>query len=347
MYHYTDLPLLPTQVLGSYGTPGWLYVFRDAMKEGKVGSVDIKEAFEDATNLAIMEQEESGVDVLSDGEMKRFNFLVGFYDYIHGVEKIPWERQLGYPGPDMIDAFRAVDRFSTPNGMGLVEEITYAKTRTNKHLLTPLGGPVTFAFRINPGDVYQDKREIAWALVSLLNQELKDAVAAGATHIQVDEPSAIDDFVALPEFVEMFNAMVEGVNATIGLHICFGNFLGRPAVAHRTYEHIAPYFKQLHTDILHLEFANRGMWQSDIFEKHARDDQFLSAGVVDVKARAIEAPEIVAERIRELLKYNDPRRLWTAADCGFSMTARWVGREKLKALVAGTKIIRRELGYEG
>lgn len=344
MYHYQNLPVLPTQVIGSYGTPGWLYVVRDAMKRGEMGSVDIKEAFDDATNLAIMEMEETGVDVISDGEMRRFNFLVGFYDYFHGVQKIPWERQLGYPGPDMIDAFRVVDKITVPNGMGLVEEIEYARTRTQKPLVTPLGGPVTFAFRINPGDVYKDKREVAWALVPFLNQELKNVVAAGATHIQVDEPSAIDDFVALDEFVEMFNAMVEGVDATIGLHICFGNFMGRPAVAHRTYAHIAPYFPKMNTDIIHLEFANRGMWQAGIFQAHAREDQFLAAGVIDVKARAIETPEIVAERIHDILKVNDPERVWISADCGFSMTARWVAREKLKAMVAGTNLVRRELG---
>jgi 5-methyltetrahydropteroyltriglutamate--homocysteine methyltransferase len=96
--------------------------------------------------------------------------------------------------------------------------------------------------------------------------------------------------------------------------------------------------------MIHLEFANRGMWQADIFSKYARDDQYLAAGVIDVKARAIEKPEIVAERIRHLLNYIDPKRLWISADCGFSMTARWVAREKLKAMVAGTQIVRRELG---
>jgi 5-methyltetrahydropteroyltriglutamate--homocysteine methyltransferase len=144
----------------------------------------------------------------------------------------------------------------------------------------------------------------------------------------------------------MFNATVEGIHdrVTVGLHICFGNFLGRPAVAHRTYEHVAPIFSQLNTDIFHLEFANRGMWQSDIFRKHARDDQFLAAGVIDVKARAVESPDIVAERIHDILKHNDPERVWISADCGFSMTARWVAREKLKAMVEGTKLVRRELG---
>lgn len=343
MYHYKNMPLLPTQVVGSYGTPGWLFVVRDAMKRGEMGKVDVAEVFDDATNLAIMEQEEAGVDVISDGEMRRFNFLVGFYDYIQGVEKIPWERQLGYPGPDMINAFRVTDKLSTPNGFGLVPEFEYARQRTDKPLLTPLGGPVTFAFRIDPNDIYKNKKEVAWALVPLLNQELKDVVAAGATHIQIDEPSAIDDFVPLPEFVDMFNAMVDGVDATIGLHICFGNFMGRPAVAHRTYEHIAPYFKDMNVDILHLEFANRGMWQVGMFDEFARDDQFLAAGVIDVKARAVETPEVVMERIRTVLDHNDRERVWVSTDCGFSMTARWVGREKLKVMVEATQRLRDEL----
>jgi 5-methyltetrahydropteroyltriglutamate--homocysteine methyltransferase len=348
MYLYTDMPLLPTQVIGSYGTPGWLFVVRDAMKDRKLGSVDIHEAFEDATNLAIMEMEAAGIDVISDGEMKRFNFLVGFYDSIEGVEKIPWERQLGYPGPDMINAFRVTGPLDSPRGFGLVEELTYARLRTHKPLVTPFGGPVTFAFRMDPNDHYKDKRDVAWALVPLLAEELKRVVEAGATHIQIDEPSAIDDFVQLPDFVEMFNAVVAPVKdkATIGLHICFGNFMGRPAVAHRTYAHIAPYFKDMHADIIHLEFANRGMWQADLFAKHARDDQYLAAGVIDVKARAVETTEHVVERIHDLLKYTDPKRLWISADCGFSMTARWVAREKLKAMVAGTRQVRRELGAE-
>ena len=110
------------------------------MKRGELGSIDIREAFDDATMLAIMEQEEAGLDVISDGEMRRFNFLVGFYDYMQGVEAIPWERQLGYPGPDMIDAFRVTERITAPQGFGLVEELQFARRRTRKPLVTPLGG---------------------------------------------------------------------------------------------------------------------------------------------------------------------------------------------------------------
>lgn len=86
------------------------------------------------------------------------------------------------------------------------------------------------------------------------------------------------------------------------------------------------------------------MWQTDLFSRYARPDQFLAAGVIDVKARAIETPAVVAERIRDVLRHTDAKRVWVSSDCGFSMTARWVGREKLRAMVEGTKIVRAELG---
>jgi len=177
------MPLLPTHVIGSYGTPGWLFVVREAMKRGELGSVDICEAFDDAPNLAIMEQEEAGGDVISDGEMRRFNFLVSFYDSIAGLEKVPWDRQLGYPGLGMIDTFRAVGNLSTPNGLGLPEELEYVRKRTSKPLVTPLGGLVTFAFRINPGRVYGSKNEIAWALAPLINTEVNDPPPLAVDHL--------------------------------------------------------------------------------------------------------------------------------------------------------------------
>lgn len=106
----------------------------------------------------------------------------------------------------------------------------------------------------------------------------------------------------------------------------------------------APIFPDLNVDIIHLEFANRGMWQTDLFSRYARPDQYLAAGVIDVKVRAVETPMIVTERIRYVLKCTDPKRVWVSSDCGFSITARWVAREKLKAMVAGTNIVRAELG---
>jgi 5-methyltetrahydropteroyltriglutamate--homocysteine methyltransferase len=140
----------------------------------------------------------------------------------------------------------------------------------------------------------------------------------------------------------VFNASVEGVEATIELHLCFGNFRGRPAVSERSYAAFAPYFRDLNADVLHLEFANRSMAECELWAEHGAD-KILCAGVVDVKGRSVETPEIVADRIRTLLRFVQPEKLWLAPDCGFSQTARGLATGKLASLVAGAAIVRREL----
>lgn len=342
MLTYTDLPLLPTQAIGSHGVPSWVWVFRDAVAEGKVGPSDTAEAWRDAANLAIADMTEVGMDIISDGEFFRADFTWNFHERIAGVEKVPFERRLGYPGPDQLDAFRAVAPLSVPKGYGLVAEVGFMRSRTQKPFIVGLQSPLTQAFRIDPSNVYKNKGEVAWTLTPFINQELKNAVAAGARHVQFDEPA----FWTMPggyeEFLELFNACVEGVNATIGIHLCFGNFRGRPATSDRSYAGIAPYIQQMHADVIHMEFANRCMWQTELWQEFG-GDKILCAGVIDVKGRSIEAPETVADRIRTLLKSVRADKLWLAPDCGFSQTARWLAVEKMKSLVAAAKLVRGEL----
>jgi len=342
MLTYTNLPLLPTKVIGSHGVPSWMWIVRDAVAEGKMGPSDITESLRDAVNIALLDMTEAGVDILSDGELFRADFTWNFHDRIQGLEKIPFERRLGYPGPDQLDAFRVVEPLTVPNGYGLVPEVEYLKTRTPKPFITALQGPVTQSFRIDPGKVYKNKGEVAWALVPAINAELKAAVAHGAQHIQLDEPAFWIMPGGYPEMAEVFNACVEGVNANVELHLCFGNFRGRPATSHRSYAEFAPYFEKLNADILHLEFANRCMWEADLWANYG-GDKILCAGVIDVKGRSVESPEIVADRIRTLLQYVRAEKLWLAPDCGFSQTARQLAVEKLHALVEGAKLVRREL----
>jgi 5-methyltetrahydropteroyltriglutamate--homocysteine methyltransferase len=219
MFTYSDLPIIPTQVIGSSGLPGWMWVVREAVAAGKMGPADIDEALKDAVNLAIMDMEEAGVDIISDGEMQRADFTWNFHERVRGLEPQEAPRKLGYPGPDQLDAFRCVAPVSVPNGYGLVSEWVYARTRTDKPLIAALQSPVTQAFRIDPGDVYTDKGKIAWALVPYINKELKDVVAAGCRHVQFDEPAYWILPGGLDEMVEVFNACVEGVSATIGFHL--------------------------------------------------------------------------------------------------------------------------------
>jgi 5-methyltetrahydropteroyltriglutamate--homocysteine methyltransferase len=343
MLTYTDLPLIPTQVIGSHGVPGWMWVVREAVAAGKMGPADIDEALKDGVNLAIRDMEEAGVDIISDGEMQRADFTWNFHEKVHGLEPLELPRKLGYPGPDQLDAFRCVAPLTVPNGYRTVEEWKYARTRTSKPLISTLQSPVTQAFRIHPGNVYQDKGEIAWALVPFINQELKAVVAAGCQHVQFDEPAYWIVPGGPEEMVEIFNASVEGVEATVGFHLCFGNFRGRPATSHRSFARFAPHFKDLHADVIHIEFANRNLYEIELWEKHG-GDKILCAGVIDVKGRDVEPVEVVTDRIRTALRHCAPDRLWVAPDCGFSQTVRWLAVEKMKVMVAAAKMVREEIG---
>ncbi len=342
-YHLTDLPLIPTQVIGSHGVPGWIWVVRDAVAAGKMGPYDIDEALKDATRLAILDMEEAGVDIISDGEMQRADFTWHFHGKVHGLETQEFSRKLGYPGPDQLDAFRAVAPLTVPDGYGHAEEFRYARTLTSKPLISPIQSPVTQAFRIDPGAVYKNKTEIAWALVPYINQELKDVVAAGCTHVQFDEPAYWIAEGGPEEMVAIFNACVEGVEATIGFHLCFGNFRGRPATSHRSFAAFAPHFKDLNVDVLHIEFASRNLYEVELWEKYG-GDKILCAGVIDVKGRSLEPVEVVADRIRTCLRYCAPDKLWVAPDCGFSQTPRFLANEKMRAMVAAARIVREEVG---
>lgn len=345
MLHYDNLPLLPTQSIGSHGVPSWLWVFRDAVADGKVGVADIDETLKDAVTLAVNDMTDCGLDIISDGEFYRADFSWNFHDRIEGLERTQPARRLGYPGPDQLDAYRCVGPLTVPRGYGLVAEVEHLKTRTTKPFITALQSPVTQAFRIDPGNLYENKGAVAWALVPFINAELKQAVSAGAQHIQFDEPAFWTMPGGYPEMVELFNACVSGVNATIEIHLCFGNFRGRPATSDRSYLGFAPFLQSLNAEIIHMEFANRCMWEAGLWTNYG-GDKILSAGVVDVKGRSIETPAVVADRIRMLLKYVRPDRLWLSPDCGFSQTARWVAVKKLESLVGGARIVRQELGWK-
>ena len=338
-----DLPLLPTQSIGSHGIPSWMWLVRDAVAEGKLGPSDIDESLKDGVEISLLDMHESGLDIVSDGEMLRADFTRNFHGRIQGIEAIDYERRLGYPGPDQLDAFRVVAPVTVPEGYGLVPEVEYLRTRTQRPFVTALQGPVTQAFRISPGDVYRDKGELAWALVPAINAELKAAVAAGATLCQLDEPAFWIMPGGLPEMVRIANACIEGVEALTSIHLCFGNFRGRPATSYRSYAAFAPYFTEMAFDVFSLEFANRSMWETELWAEHG-GDKILCAGVIDVKGRDVETPEIVAGRIRKLLESVRPDRLWLSADCGFSQTARFLARRKLESMVEGARIVRAELG---
>ncbi len=339
-----ELGLLPTMGVGSYASPGWLTALRRALRAGTAGPADLEEAILDAVRVAVCDQEDAGLDILSDGEIRRQRFLWNVVEKLSGLNVIPAQRKLGVMSYDSAPRFETVERVSAPEGFGLVQEYTDVRKLTQKPLKVCCPGPLTIVMPITPKGGYQgDYMPLLYDLAELVNRELKQVVAAGATFIQIDEPSAVGRTPVLPveETVALFNKTVEGVDAKIGLHICFGNNQGRPAMK-RTYRPLFPGILEAKAEQIALEFSNREMSEVELWSEFGGERE-LAAGVIDVKSMYLETPEDVAERIRIVLQHVDPEKLYLTCDCGFSASSRGLARAKLHALVAGARIVREEL----
>jgi 5-methyltetrahydropteroyltriglutamate--homocysteine methyltransferase len=196
--------------------------------------------------------------------------------------------------------------------------------------------------RTGPGEVYETRVAAAEAFVEILRAELSGLADAGATIIQVDEPSPAIHPDAPADFAALFNAAIEPVRGRVrlGAHLCFGNFLGRPLAA-RSYRPIRDAMLGFNVDELVLEFANREMAEVDLLRELTDAGRDVAAGVIDVKNYHLESAEEVAARIEAILATGvPPDRLSLVPDCGFSQTARWATTAKLRALVAGRDLIR-------
>ncbi len=335
--------MLQTSVIGSYAWPSWFITSVEAIRRGEFGPKDIEETLNDAVDMAVRDQEDAGVDVISDGEMRRFGFFTAnFYGRLTGLEAVPPMRRLGPGGHDQRERYEAVEAFDAPEGLGLIAEYDYVRARARHALKVPCPGPYTLAGRIATGGLYRDRMAVSERFAEIINAELKSLVAAGVTFLQLDEPSYAVHKHSPKAFVDLFNRTVEGVDARIGLHLCFGNYIGRP-VAHRVYAPLFPHILDIHADEIHLEMANREMAEVELVRDVAEAGKTVAAGLIDVKNYFVETPDIVADRIRTVLRHVPPEGLVVAPDCGLSQTARWAARAKLKAMVAGARIVRAEL----
>ena len=338
----TRLPLLPTSVVGSHGLPGWVWLAREALEAGRLGATDIRELIEDATQAALIDQERAGVDVLTTGEMGRVRFIIGFYDRFHGIRALEPPRKLGQPHWDTNTPFEIVEKLTAPEGLGIVEEFTLARSLTTARLKATVPGPYTLLVPLKLGRIYRDRETLLADLVDIVNAECRALVEAGADFIQIDEPHSGMYAGSMPHFAKGVNRAVDGVNAKIAVHVCFGNLYGRPFAPVRSYRHVYPALAELTASQIVLEYANRGMDDLPLWKEFPTDKE-LGAGVIDVKAFKTESAQDVAERIRAVLRYVAPEKLWVNPDCGFWETPRWATRQKLAALVEGARIVRKEL----
>jgi 5-methyltetrahydropteroyltriglutamate--homocysteine methyltransferase len=334
--------LLPTSVVGSHGLPGWVWLAREAMEAGRLGALDVRELAEDATQVAVADQERAGVDVLTTGEMGRVRFIVGFYDRITGIRVLDPPRRLGQPLWDTNTPFSVIEKIGAPQGLGIVEEFRLARALTERPLKATVPGPYTLMVPLRLGGGYRDKETLLADLVEIVRAECLGLVAAGADFIQIDEPHHGMYAGSVHDVTRGLNGVVAGVAAKIAVHVCFGNLYGRPFSAMRDYRNLFPVLADLRASQVVLEFANRGLDGPERWTDWPRHLE-LGAGVIDVKAFKAETAEEVAERIRAVLRHVPADKLWLNPDCGFWETPRWVVKQKLAALVQGARIVRKEL----
>jgi 5-methyltetrahydropteroyltriglutamate--homocysteine methyltransferase len=327
--------LLPTAAVGSYSVPEWLDRLRAEHFERRLSGVSLDEIHEAAIKAAIKDQERAGLDVITDGELRRDNMVDYFASRLAGVET---DRR---GQSDYYDfAVSAVRQALPVAPLGLVDEFAFTAGLTDREVKFTVTGPHMLTKRIRD-EWYHDERDFALALARVLNAELRSLTAAGATRIQIDEPG----LAAFPEdlawAIEAINAMVDGVDARISLHVCFGNRYGRPSWE-GSYRFLFPALLEANITEVLLEFARKGTDDLVLFKEFG-NSFVLGMGVIDVKDHRVESPEVVAGLVRRGLDVVPPERLSLNPDCGLRHLPTDIAVRKLRALVEGTAIVRREV----
>jgi 5-methyltetrahydropteroyltriglutamate--homocysteine methyltransferase len=193
-------------------------------------------------------------------------------------------------------------------------------------------------------EFYANDKEATFDAARVLNDELKECVVAGCDYIQIDEPVWVGYPRDIDWLVEAFNLLVEGLNAKIALHICYGNYQLKRLFKGQ-YDELFPQILNVNAHQLSLEFAVSDGIALDLFNKYPTEKEIV-VGVIDVKDERVETSDVVAQRIRRALEYIPVERLYVSPDCGMKFMPRDRAFAKLKAMVDGTRIVRRELELE-
>jgi 5-methyltetrahydropteroyltriglutamate--homocysteine methyltransferase len=328
--------LLPTAVVGSYSMSAWLERAKNDYLLRRISRHDLDEIHDLAVKAAIKDQEVAGVDIVSDGELRRDNMIDHFALRLPGVQIDHASKKFYY------DFYDSVIRARMPTAaLGLVEEFRFLRRFTDRRTKVSVTGPHSLVKRIR-NEHYPSEEAFALDIARVMNLELRELVKAGATDLQIDEPYYSGFPEDLPWAIRAVNALVDGVEARIGLHICYGNRYGKPAWE-GSYRYLFPAILEARVGQLTLEFGRRGEEDVRLFKEF--DPAFtLGLGVIDVKIHDVETPAIVVERIRTALEVVPAARLAINPDCGLLHLPRDVAFAKLAAMVEGTAAVRAELG---
>jgi 5-methyltetrahydropteroyltriglutamate--homocysteine methyltransferase len=339
--------ILPTTVVGSYPQPEWL-IDRELLKTmvprvrvpeiWRVAEAHLEQAQDDATLLAIRDMERAGIDIITDGEMRRESYSNRFATALDGIDIDRPATITGRSGkPSRVP--RIVGRIRRRHPVE-VRDVEFLRRNTDRTIKITLPGPFTMS-RQAKNEFYDDDEELALDLATAVNQEAHDLKQAGADVIQLDEPwLETAPEVAGRYAVRAIDRALAGVAGPTAVHVCFGYAQIVHDKSHGHYAFLEP-LADSSADQISIEAAQPRL-DLGVLKGVARKTIIL--GVLDLGDPAVESSETVAERIREGLRHVPAERLIPAPDCGMKYLPRATAFQKLQALAHGAAIVRAEVG---
>ncbi len=340
--------LLPTGLVGSYPQPDWLIDRAQLLKQmpprvrakelWRVAPELLEQAQDDATLLAIRDQERAGLDIVTDGEIRRESYSNRFATALEGVD-------IDNPGTTInrsgnpIPVPRITAKIRRKHAVE-VRDVKFLRANTDRMIKMTVPGPFTMAQQAQD-DFYKSEEALAMDYAAAVNEEIKDLFANGADIVQIDEPW----MQARPEKARQYglkalNRALEGVQGTTAVHICFG-YAQMVKEKPPGYSFLVE-FEESAADQVSIETAQPNL-DTSVLKKLPHKKIVL--GVIDLSDPEIETAETVASRIRRALQNVPAKRLIVAPDCGLKYLARDVAFGKMKAMAEGAAIVRKELGH--
>jgi len=338
--------LFPCTLVGSYAQPDWLIDkkklasrFPPRVRARELWRIDpdyLQQAQDDATRLAIADQELAGIDIVTDGEIRRESYSNHFATALDGVD-------IENPGT-------ALDRSGHPNPVPrvvgpvkrkhpvCVRDVEFLKAHTRHAIKITVPGPFTMSQQAQD-DYFASNRECALSYAEAVNEEIRDLFAAGADVVQIDEPYMQARPEKAREFgIEVLNRALEGIRGKTCVHICFGY----AAIIHVRPEGYSflPELAAARCDQVSIETAQSGL---DCSILKSLPDKEIMLGVIDLSSMEVETPEIVKLRVRRALEFVAPERIILAPDCGMKYLPREVAFGKLQAMCTAARELREEI----
>ena len=383
-------PLFPVSVVGSWPRSTELIQALRKKQAGEIDAAEFEALADQEVIAALHAQENAGVDILTDGEQRRDNFYSFAVDKLSGMQLMKVSDLLNYAKDRarMEEVLRALDvpafaikspivvgKLGKRDGLAL-DELAFVKKHTDRQVKIPLPGPYMLTrsswFEGLSDKVYGSPEELAEDVVSILRDEVLALKEQGADFVQFDEPilsqvvfgeESTETFMcaALPqrrdpteelEFaVRLMNETVEGISGIkLGVHVCRGNWSRREDVLLAgNYGPMLPYLVQMNVDQLVLECATPRAGEMEVFKEY-RNEKEIGLGVVNPRTDEIEPPEQIVARVKEILEYFDPDKVYLNPDCGFGTFAERnvntpeIAEKKLKAMSQAATKLRAEYG---